>query len=147
MELSTVVASSWRFLRTRSIACLTADRSSGDVATVGAIAKAGAVRGGTIGFAEAGVWTAALAAGAFAGKAPTGAVCGASDSGAAGFAAAALCGLIALRVGCSRGSGTGSDDQAACTVAVTIAKANAAITALNICTFTPKRGPLSKTAD
>jgi hypothetical protein len=72
-----------------------------------------------------------------------GAVCGASDSGArcdaadggAGFAAAALSGLIALLAGRSRGSGKGSDDQAVCTVAVTIAKAKAAITGLKICTF------------
>ena len=52
MELSTLVASSWRFLRTRSIACLTAVRSSGDVAVVGAVANGAEARGGTLGFAE-----------------------------------------------------------------------------------------------
>src|SRR5271156_5490745 len=37
---STLVASSWRFLRTRSIACLTAVRSIGEVVAVAAMAEA-----------------------------------------------------------------------------------------------------------
>jgi hypothetical protein len=120
---------------------LTAVRSSGDVATVGALAKAGATRGGTIGFAEAGDWNAGTE-GTFAGIAVTGAVavCGASDSGAAGFAATALSGLIALPPGRSLGIGTGSDDQAACTFAVTIAKAKVVAMDLKICTFPPQGG-------
>src|SRR5262249_24224505 len=45
IEFAAVVASSWRFLRSRSIACFTADRSIGEVAVVAAVANGTGIRG------------------------------------------------------------------------------------------------------
>src|SRR5215472_3881338 len=56
IEFAVAVASSWRFLRTKSSACFTADRSRGDVAVVAAVANGKVVRGADL--AEAGFWLA-----------------------------------------------------------------------------------------
>jgi hypothetical protein len=146
MELSTLVASSCRFLRTRSIACFTAERSSGEVAAVAAGAKGGAIRG--VGFA----CTAGAGEGTFVGAAETGTVSagGASVSGApwdvvdfraVGFGAAGLLDLTALFDGRCAGSGTGSDGHAGCTWAVMTPSTKAAATmGLKAFTFPPRAG-------
>src|SRR5262249_25244295 len=83
MEPSTPVASSWRFLRTRSMACFTAVMSSGEVATVAAVPNGAVFRSRAVGFADAGAWSAGRAEDAFdeVGEAGTAAAAGARDSG------------------------------------------------------------------
>src|SRR5271169_3524098 len=116
------------------MACFTADKSSGEVAVLAAGAKGAAVLAGTAGFGEIGACNVGTDDGTLVGAAETGtaSAAGASDSGAlleaadfctAGFDAAALTGLLAGRC---RGSGTGSDGEAACTCADTMPKTKTA---------------------
>src|SRR5262249_53397469 len=127
MEFAVVVASSWRFLRTKSSACFTVDRSSGDVAVVAAVANGATIRGAAGDFTgEGGARAGEVAFAAVAVSASS-----ASDSGPPGeavdgceplFGLAAASGLAALLVGRSRGSGMGSDGRAASTCAITSMK-------------------------
>src|SRR5262249_38074982 len=92
-EPSTPVASSWRFLRARSMACFTTVTSSGEVAPPDVVAKGAAIRGLAGVACEEG-----LAEGALAGVNATGppgapgvgdVVCAAVGRGATGLAWAA----------------------------------------------------------
>src|SRR5215472_17500095 len=114
MEFAIAVASSWRFLRTKSSACFTADRSSGDVAVVAAMANGKVVR--AAGLAEARAWTAEDAddevADSMSGASDNGPLREAVDCWGPIFGCAARSGLAVLPAGRSRGSGMGSDDSA-----------------------------------
>src|SRR6516225_3170924 len=144
MEFAAAVASSWRFLRTKSSACFTADRSSGDVAVVAAMANGKVVRAG--GLAEAGAWIAEdvddEVADSMSGASDKGPLREAGDCWGAIFGCAARSGLAVLPAGRSRGSGMGSDDSAACISAITRLKPRAT-TAIGQKGFTiPPRHPL-----
>src|SRR5215472_12758549 len=104
MEFTIAVASSWRFLRTKSSACFTADRSSGDVAVVAAMANGKVVR--AAGLAEARAWTAEDADDdSMSGGSDNGPLREAVDCWGPIFGCAARSGLAVLPAGRSRGSG------------------------------------------
>jgi hypothetical protein len=106
-----VVASTWRFLRTKSSACFTADRSSGEVAVVAAVANGALVRGGAVFISTC----ASIAEGPFVGDDAAETASGARDNGprwdrapcrASELVTMDLAGLALRSAGRSRGSGT-----------------------------------------